>query len=693
VAGPVFQIQTEEDLKKTRNIGITAHIDAGKTTLTERILFYTGRSYKMGEVHDGNTVMDWMEQEQERGITITSAATTCSWKNCMINIIDTPGHVDFTVEVERSLRVLDGAIAVFDGVHGVEPQSETVWRQADKHKVPRICFINKMDRMGVDFLSSVQSIKKKLGANPLMIQYPVGGENFSGIIDLISSKFCTWPTELGDSIKTDKIPLEYQEKIKQIRQEMLENLCEWDDSLMEKFIKEEPISEKEIKQSIRKLTLQLKITPVLCGSAFKNKGVQLVLDAIADYLPSPLDIPPISGKKNNQTISKKTSFKESPIALAFKIEVDSFAGTMTYIRVYSGEIHTGEHLFNSRENKKERINKLVKMHSHSKQEVSVLKAGDIGAVLGLKWTRTGDTLCSQEEPLLLETIDFPEPVISIAVEAGSLSEQKKMTEALTLLQKEDPSFSVRFNPETGQTLIEGMGELHLEVLIHRLKNDFKVKINIGKPQVFFRETLLNRNKIKHIFEKDVSGKKQYAGLTLEVYPIERGKGIQVQNKISDIPQNFLDSIKEGVMESSSVGVVSGYPLQDVGIDILQWEHKEGESTELAFKVCASQAFHRGAKSAKGQMLEPIFKIEILTPEEFIGDVIGDLNSRRGKIGEICNKNVLQVIQAKVPLLHLIGYATQLRSLTQGRASFSMEMTGYDILPESIQKNLMQLHNF
>ena len=425
MAEPIFQIQTEEDLKKTRNIGIMAHIDAGKTTLTERILFYTGRSYKMGEVHDGNTVMDWMEQEQERGITITSAATTCFWKNCMINIIDTPGHVDFTVEVERSLRVLDGAIAVFDGVHGVEPQSETVWRQANKHQVPRLCFINKMDRVGADFSSSVQSIKKKLGAKPLVVQHPVGEENFLGVIDLITLKMCTWPTELGDSMKTEKIPPEHIEKTKKLRETMLENLCELDESLMEKFINEEPISEEEIKQSIRKLTLQLKITPVLCGSAFKNKGVQLVLNAISDYLPSPLDIPPVSGKKNNQIVSRKTSFKEPLSALAFKIEVDSFAGTMTYLRIYSGTIHTGASLFNSRENKKEKINKLVKMHSHSKQEVSVLKAGDIGAVLGLKWTRTGDTLCTQEEPLLLEAIDFPEPVISVAVEAGSISEQKK----------------------------------------------------------------------------------------------------------------------------------------------------------------------------------------------------------------------------------------------------------------------------
>ena len=684
---PIFQIQTEEDLKRTRNIGIMAHIDAGKTTLTERILFYTGRSYKMGEVHDGNTVMDWMEQEQERGITITSAATTCFWKDCMINIIDTPGHVDFTVEVERSLRVLDGAVAVFDGVHGVEPQSETVWRQADKHQVPRLCFINKMDRVGADFTASVQSIRKKLGAKPCVVQYPFG-ENFSGIVDLISLQFCTWPTELGESMKTESLPPEEKEKAGKQREQLLENLCEMDDSLMEKFVKEEPISEQEIKASIRKLTLQLKITPVLCGSAFKNKGVQLVLDAVSNYLPSPLDIPPVSGKTKHKTILKKTNFKETPAALAFKIEVDPFAGAMTYIRVYSGEIRTGASLLNARENKKERIGKLVKMHSHSKQEVSVLKAGDIGAVLGLKWTRTGDTLCSQEEPLLLEAIDFPEPVISIAVEAGSLSEQKKMTEALKILRQEDPSFSVRSHAETGQTLIEGMGELHLEVLIHRLKNNFKVKINVGKPQVFFRETLLKKSCVQHIFEKEAAGKKQFAELSLEVYPIDRGKGIQIQNKISDIPQNFLTAVKEGIMESSSVGVVSGYPLQDVGVDILQWKYREGESSELAFKVCASQAFHLGAKKSGGQLLEPLFKLEILTPEEFIGDVIGDLNSRRGQIGEIYSKNNLQAVQAKAPLLHLIGYATQLRSLTQGRASFSMEMTGYDVLPESLQKNLI-----
>ena len=684
---PVFQIQKESDLKITRNVGIMAHIDAGKTTLTERILFYTGRSYKMGEVHDGNAVMDWMTQEQERGITITSAATTCHWNQHLINIIDTPGHVDFTVEVERSLRVLDGAIAVFDGVNGVEPQSETVWRQADKHKVPRICFINKMDRVGTDFVSSVKSIREKLGAYPLTTQYPFGeGEEFKGVIDLITFRLYTWPKESGEEYEIQEIPNEHKEEFQKHRDQMVENICEWDENLMEKFIQEQPISEEEIKQAIRKATIQLKITPVFCGSAFKNKGVQLVLNAVIDYLPSPIDIPPVEGiNPKGHSLIRQTQFTEKLSALAFKIVVDSFAGTLTYVRVYSGEIKIGGQLINSRTNKKERINKLVKMHAHSKQEISSLKAGDIGAILGLKWTQTGDTLC-EGEPLLLETIQFPEPVISLAIEAQSLAEQKKMMESIQVLQKEDPSLSVRVNSETGQTLLEGMGELHLDVLVYRLKNEFNLKMNVGKPQVFFRETLLKEAEKEHTFSKDIAGKKQFAGLTLRVYPIERGKGFEFKNKVEGVPPNFLQAIQEGVQESSSVGVVAGYPLQDVGVCLLKWNYKEGESSELAFKVCASQAFHQCAKIAQGQMLEPIFKLEVLTPEEFIGDVIGDLNARRGQIGEIQTKGHLQAVQAKAPLLNLIGYATELRSITQGRASFSMEMTGYEIIPESLQKN-------
>ena len=685
----ILQIQTSADIQRTRNVGIMAHIDAGKTTLTERILFYTGRSYKMGEVHEGNTVMDWMEQEQERGITITSAATTCSWKNHIINIIDTPGHVDFTLEVERSLRVLDGAIAVFDGVHGVEPQSETVWRQADKHSIPRICFINKMDRVGADFFASVESLKKRLGAHPLVIQIPVGsGHEFEGIIDLISFKFYTWPSSLGKEWKEHPIPTEEKAKAEKLREQLIEELCEQDDLMMEKYLKDSSlISEEDIKTSLRRSTIQLKLTPVLCGSAFKNKGIQFVLNALVDYLPSPLDIPPVEGKtKEGKIIVRKQSFKENTTALAFKIAVDSFAGTMTYVRVYSGSVQSGSQILNARENKKERIGKLVKVHAQSKQEVSCLKAGDIGAVLGLKWTRTGDTLY-EGNTIFLEPIHFPQPVISIAIEAHSLAEQKKMMEAFKVLQREDPSFFVRSSSETGQTLIEGMGELHLEVLVHRLKNEFKLKMNVGDPQVFFRETLLNRVKMKHHFEKEITGRKQYAGLTLEVYPIERGQGIQFQSKIKNIPENFLQAIQDGVMESSSVGVHSGYPLQDVGVDLLDWEQRKDESTELAFKVCASQAFHQCAKESQGQMLEPIFQLEIITPEEFIGDIIGDLNSRRGQVGEICVRGHLQVIQAKAPLLHLIGYATKLRSLSQGRASFSMEIQGYDILPDKYQTHV------
>ena len=685
---PIFQIKKESDLKITRNVGIMAHIDAGKTTLTERILYYTGKSYKMGEVHDGNAVMDWMTQEQERGITITSAATTCSWNKHMINIIDTPGHVDFTVEVERSLRVLDGAIAVFDGVNGVEPQSETVWRQADKHKVPRICFINKMDRLGADFKGSVESIQKKLGAKPVITQCPLGeGEDFKGVIDLVRFCLYTWLDETGEKYETSDIPEDQKDQCKKYREQMIEDLSEWDESLMEKFIQEKEITEEEIKNSIRKATIQQKITPVLCGSAFKNKGVQPLLDAIIDYLPSPLEIPPVEGiSQKGQSVIRQTQFKEKLCGLAFKISVDSFAGTLTYVRIYSGEIKVGSQLLNSRANKKERVNKLVKMHSHSKQEVSVLKAGDIGAILGLKWTQTGDTLC-EGEPLLLETIHFPEPVISLAIEAQSLAEQKKMMECIRTLQKEDPSFSVRFNSETGQTLLEGMGELHLDVLVYRLKNEFNLKMNVGKPQVFFRETLLNSAQKEHLFEKDIAGKKQFAGLTLKVYPLERGKGFEFKSEVPMIPAPFLQAIKEGVQESSSVGVVEGYPLQDIGVTVIQWNFKEGESSELAFKVCASQAFHQCSKIARGQILEPIFKLEILTPEEFIGDVISDLNSRRGQIGEIQNKGHLQAVQAKAPLLNLIGYATELRSVTQGRASFSMEMIGYEVLPDSVRKNL------
>lgn len=685
----VFQIQKEKDIQRTRNVGIMAHIDAGKTTLTERILFYTGRSYKMGEVHEGTTVMDWMTQEQERGITIAAAATTCFWKDHMINIIDTPGHVDFTLEVERSLRVLDGALAVFDGVHGVESQSETVWRQADKFSIPRICLINKMDRVGADFFESVQSIKKRLNAEPVITQIPVGqGAEFEGIIDLIGLKFYTWPTTLGENFKENPLPPSFQEQAQKMREKMIEQLCETDDFLMEKYLQDSSqIQTGEIKTALRKGCLKLQLTPVLCGSAFKNKGVQFILDAILDYLPSPQDIPPVQAQDlKGNVVEKKPSFKEDLLALAFKISVDSFTGTLTYVRVYSGELKIGSQVLNSRERKKERISKLVKVHAQSRQEVSVLKAGDIGAVLGLKWTRTGDTL-HEGTPLLLEKIQFPQTVISIAVEAQSLSEQKKMMDVLEILKKEDPSFSVRSDAETGQILIEGMGELHLEIIVHRLKDEFNLKVNVGSPQVYFRETLLNKSQITHSFEKEIAGRKQYAKVSLTVYPLERGKGIQFYNKISNVSEPFLQAIKDGVLESSSVGVHSGYPLQDIGIDLTDWELRKDESSELAFKVCASQAFRQCATKCQGQVLEPLFELEIVTPEEFIGDIIGDLNSRRGIVDEVVSRGHLQVIHAKAPLLHLLGYATNLRSLSQGRAHFSMELYGYDILPEKYSSQL------
>lgn len=661
-----------------------AHIDAGKTTLTERILYYSGRSHKMGEVHDGNTVMDFMDQEQERGITIASAATSCLWKDHIINIIDTPGHVDFTIEVERSLRVLDGAVAVFDGVHGVESQSETVWRQADKFKIPRICFINKMDRTGAQFEFSVDSIKKRLGAQTLILQYPVGSEDqFQGVVDLVKMKFYSWANQEGDNFEELDIPAEYVEKTNQLRERLLEEICENSEDLMNKFLNEEKLSIEEIKLAIRELTLSTQVTPVLCGSAFKNKGVQLILDAINDYLPSPLDRPAVEGRNLKDVVIKRDpSFKEKTVALAFKIASDSFAGTISYIRVYSGEITTGMSLLNSRENKKERIGKIVKIHAQSKEEVDSLKAGDIGAILSLKWTRTGDTLCDPSEPIFLESIQFPDPVISVAVEAESLAEYKKMLKSIEILKKEDPSFHIRNNEETGQTLIEGMGELHLEVLVHRLRNEYNLKFNIGKPQIFFKETLSVKASAEHFFNTTISNTVQSAGVTLQVYPLGRGEGIQFKNSCkSSLDDVYIKAIRTGAIESASVGVVSGYPLQDVGIELLDAKYEDGASTELAFKVCASQTFHEAAKKSGGQILEPIFKLEVVTPEEFIGDIISDINARRGHVDTIETRGHLQVVYASAPLFHLLGYATDLRSVSQGRASFSMEIKHYDLLPQ------------
>jgi elongation factor G len=682
-----------EDLKATRNIGIMAHIDAGKTTTTERILYYTGKSHRMGEVHDGNTVMDWMEQEQERGITITAAATTCFWKDHRFNIIDTPGHVDFTIEVERSLRVLDGAVAVFDGVNGVEPQSETVWRQANKYKVPRICFINKMDRVGADFNYSVGTIVEKLGGNPVPIQYPIGSEeNFRGIVDLVEWKAFVWSSDLGDKFEEIPIPTDIEADAKALRDKMIERACEADDALMNKYLEGQEISTAEIRMGLRKATLSMTINPVLCGSAFKKRAVQPLLDAIVNYLPSPLDVPPVVGKdpaKEDKEIVCKLSFEEPTAALAFKIASDPFSGHLTYIRVYSGEVKVGETLLNPRLNKRERIQKLVRMHANSRQEIPVLRAGDIGAAIGLKLSGTGDTLCDQKRPVVLESITFPEPVISIAIEAKSIAEQEKMVAGLTRLQQEDPSCKVRIDNETGQMLLSGMGELHVEILIDRLLREHKVKANVGKPQVSYRETITATAKGAHTFEREVAGEKNYAAVEIKIEPQPLSKGVVFDAKSgAGLAPEFISAIKAGAMEAADVGALAGYSLMGVAISLVSVKTRDKESTEMAFKVASSLAFREAIKTVKSQLLEPIFKLEIFTPDDFTGTVIGDLNARRGKVHNMSQKPGGQVILAEAPLASLFGYATDVRSLTQGRASFSMEFQEYAPVPPKTEAEIL-----
>ncbi len=682
-----------EELSSTRNIGIMAHIDAGKTTTTERILFYSGKSHKIGEVHDGDATMDWMEQEQERGITITSAATTCYWDKHRINIIDTPGHVDFTIEVERSLRVLDGAVAVFDGVNGVEPQSETVWRQANKYNVPRICFINKMDRVGADFEMSFNTIKERLGANPVMIQYPIGSEaNFSGMVDLIKNKAYIWNDEgKGEDYTIEDIPDDIKAKCESLRTELLDSISEFDDQFMEDYLEGKDLTEDQIYAVLRKGTLSVGVIPVLCGSAFKNKGVQPLLDAVIKLLPSPLDRPSVVGtspEDESKEIKCETSFDEPSAALAFKIASDSFAGSLTYIRVYSGEIKVGQQLLNPRENKKERIQRLVKMHANSREEVDSLKAGDIGAVIGLKFTTTGDTLCETKRKVLLESIQFPEPVISVAIEAKSSADQEKMLKALERLQKEDPSCSTKTDPETGQMLLSGMGELHLEILVDRMLREFKVSANIGKPQVSYRETITSAAQGSGLFEKEIGGKPQYANCTVKIEPGSKGAGINFKNNVQDIPKNFLASIEQGVFDAAEVGVLAGYSLTDVDISLVSFDQKDEESTEMAFRVASGMALREALKSASSQLLEPMFKLEVVTPEDYMGSVISDLNSRRGKINGMNPRAGMQVVDAEAPLMNLFGYATDLRSASQGRASFSMEFLEYAPLPSRVEKELL-----
>jgi elongation factor G len=688
------------DLKFTRNIGVMAHIDAGKTTTSERILYYTGKSHKMGEVHDGNTVMDWMVQEQERGITITSAAITCFWKNHRINLIDTPGHVDFTIEVERSLRVLDGAVAVFDGVNGVEPQSETVWRQADKYKVPRICFVNKMDRVGADFDMSVGTIREKLGANPIPLHIPIGAEeNFLGIVDLVEMKALVWDKgSAGDQYKTIDIPADLAELAKARREQLIEKVAELDEKIMDKYLIGEQLSTADIKSALRTGTLAMTAVPVLCGAAFKNKGVQPLLDAVLDYLPSPLDVPPVVGvapDNEEKKITCKLDFDEPVAALAFKIQNDSFAGTLTYLRVYSGVIEVGQQLLNPREDKKERIQRLVKMHANAREEVKSLGAGDIGAAIGLKFTSTGDTLCETRRPVVLERIQFPEPVISVAIEAKSQADQDKMVQSLERLQKEDPSCRVRIDPETTQMILSGMGELHLEILVDRLLREFKISANVGKPQVSYRETLVSAASGEGIFQRDLAGDKHFAQVALEITPLARGSGFHfgsditaAASKTMGFTDEFMRAVRDGARESSEVGPLAGYGLVDIAVTLKSVKVIPEESSAMAFKIAAANAFREAIRSAKVTLLEPYFKVEVVSPEESMGNVIGDLNSRRGKVNNMYPRGNVQIIEAEMPLQTMFGYATDLRSISQGRATFSMEFHEYAPVPPKVEQEIL-----
>ncbi|RZV38998.1 MAG: elongation factor G [Candidatus Acidulodesulfobacterium acidiphilum] len=681
-------------LDKTRNIGIMAHIDAGKTTTTERILYYTGVNYKIGEVHEGTATMDWMEQEQERGITITSAATTCFWKNHRINIIDTPGHVDFTIEVERSLRVLDGAVAVFDGVAGVEPQSETVWRQADKYKVPRICFVNKMDRTGANFFRCVDMIRTRLNAVPVVMQIPMGlEENFKGIIDIAKMKAYLYKDEtMGAEYDIIEIPEEYKEESKKYHDEFIEKACDFNDSLMEKYLAGEEVDVDAAKKAIRQAALEFKVVPVFCGSAFKNKGVQPLLDAVVDYLPSPLDVSPMTGinPKTEKEEIRRPSDDEPFSALAFKIASDPYTGQLTYIRVYSGILASGSYVYNSVKDSKERIGRLLKMHANKKEEIKEVHAGDIAAAVGLRSTTTGDTLCDESSIIVLESMEFPDPVISVAIEPKTKADQEKLGLSLQKLTIEDPSFKVKTDLETGQTIISGMGELHLEIIVDRLTREFKVDANVGKPQVAYKETINKKVESEGKFIRQSGGRGQYGHVWLEIEPLGKGAGYEFENKIKGgvIPAEYIPAINKGVQEALTTGVLAGYPVVDVKVAVFDGSFHDVDSSEMAFKIAASMAFKDGAKKAAPALLEPIMKVEVLVPEEFMGDVIGDLNSRRGKILNLEARAGIQVINAEVPLAQMFGYSTDLRSKTQGRANYTMEFLKYEQVPKVISEEII-----
>ncbi len=683
------------DKSKIRNIGIMAHIDAGKTTTTERILFYSGRVHRIGEVHDGAATMDWMEQEKERGITITSAATTVKWRDAEINIIDTPGHVDFTVEVERSLRVLDGAVALFCGVGGVEPQSETVWRQADKYNVPRIAFVNKMDRVGADFFNVLEEMRKRLGANPVPLQLPIGsGELFNGIIDLVEMKAVLYnESTLGKLYEEAEIPKGLVEQAEEYRNNILEAVADYDEELLEKYLEGEEITIKELKAAIRKATIDGKITPVFCGSAFKNKGVQRLMDGIVDYLPSPLDKGAVVGinPKTGEEVKREPSDDAPFCALAFKIQTDPYVGRLTYVRVYSGQLNSGSYVYNTNSDKKERVARILRMHANHREDIEVARSGDIVGIVGLKNTKTGDTLSDPKHLIRLESMNFPEPVISVAVEPKTKADQDKLSQSLAKLSDEDPTFRVRTDEETGQTIISGMGELHLEIIVDRLLREFKVGANIGQPQVAYKETITKKVVSEGKFIRQSGGRGQYGHVKIEMEPNEPGKGFEFIDAIVGgvIPREYIPAVKAGIEDAMKNGVLAGYPVEDVKVKLFDGSYHEVDSSEMAFKIAGSMAFQDGAKKAGPVLLEPIFSIEIVVPEEYLGDVIGDLNSRRGKISGILPRKDAQVVSGTVPLSEMFGYATQLRSITQGRAIYTMQFSHYEKVPEQIAKELIE----
>ncbi len=686
-------------LERLRNIGIMAHIDAGKTTTTERVLYYTGRTHRMGEVHHGDATMDWMEQEQERGITITSAATTCYWEHDQndyrINIIDTPGHVDFTVEVERSLRVLDGAVALFCAVGGVEPQSETVWRQADKYGVPRIAFVNKMDRVGADFMNVVKMIRERLGANAHPLQIPLGeGELYTGLIDLIRQVEIVYNDEsLGSEWTEGPVPDALVDQVAGLRHELIEAAVEHDEELLEKYLEGQELTEDEIRQAVRKATLANAITPVLCGSAFKNKGVQRLLDAVVEFLPSPVDVPPVEGHlQHSETLSSRTAEDEAPFsALAFKIATDPYVGRLTYFRVYSGMLESGSYILNSTKDKKERIGRLLQMHANKREEREEVFAGDIAAAIGLKHTKTGDTLSSKDDPIVLESMSFPEPVIRVAIEPKTKADQDKLSEALAKLAEEDPTFRVFTDEETGQTIISGMGELHLEIIVDRLQREFTINANVGRPQVAYRETIRKAvEKIEGRFVRQSGGRGQFGHVIINLEPTEPGGGFVFESAIrgGNVPREYVSSVEQGIREALDSGIVAGYPIIDVKATLIDGSYHEVDSSEMAFKIAGSIALKEGARKAKPVLLEPVMNVEVVTPDDYLGDVMGDLSSRRGKIGGMVQRSSAQVVGASVPLSEMFGYATTLRSLSQGRAVFTMQFSHYEEVPKSKVEEIM-----